>query len=74
MSEHKLGATDARMEQDEFQLTPVGWREFHGKRDARDMDPRSYTTPTRAIHEPDSEVVQQTKASTLGAFGGGDGD
>lgn len=64
-AEEHLGGTDARMEQDEFQLTASGWRELHGKRDARDMDPRSYTSSSRALGESETEVAKETEQAEL---------
>lgn len=62
------GGRSPRLDRDVFALTPSGWRELHGERDARDMDPRSYTSSTRAFHESDSEVAEQTEETTLEAF------
>lgn len=80
MSEEQLGATDARLEQDEFRLTPVGQREFR----QQDVDAESdwplragerhadqYTsgrTKTRARSGPTDEVVEQTEEATLEVF------
>lgn len=77
-----LGATDARMDQDEFQLTPVGRRALRDRdvdddddeewpRKAGDRHTSEYTlhkNRSRAVHEPDSEVVKQTEEATLEAF------
>jgi len=59
---------DDRLDDGEFRLTPVGRRELHGQRDARDLDPKTYSSSSRAIHEPDSDVVEQTEEATLGGF------
>jgi len=64
----RLDATDARMEQDEFQLTPAGWREIHGSRDDSAARPKRKTKSNRAVADRKSEVVEQTEEATLEVF------
>jgi len=59
---------DPRLDVNEFELTPAGRREVNDGRDARDMGPETYSTPTRAVYEPDSNVVETTEETTLGGF------
>ncbi len=81
MSEEDLGATDARLDQDVFTLTPVGRREAR-RRNVDDEDEQwplkagerhvsEYTTGrtlTRARSGPRDEVVEKTEEATLEVF------
>lgn len=62
MSDHPLKLTSPRLDQEEFGLTPVGRRAANPSRNAAS---RNSTKSTRAVPEPDSEIVEQTEQADI---------